>query len=474
MDDNTLRCPQCGSPVLATANYCVICGIRLPDPAAADDGDRPGWESAHRANDPIDPIPPIEIPEYDDPTEDEATIDVEAYGASSETYDPIPDIELDDLDAVIAAEPGQSPETDDDPDAPDEEELEIEQMIEEGGPVVDSEPDEDEDIDDVEAEAEVVEMIDEGGPAASEPADDDTAEDTDTTISDVLAAEADEPEADPDDESSAANDERAEPEGGHLVTDEAAIEMIDEGGPAFGDIDAPEPESDPEDEPETEEVQAEQNTETETDAEESMPSNEIKQETDEDEETEDDDLIASILESSDEPSPMISASYPDESAPAAGSPPQGTGSQHWWPEDNDDDWVYFEPEHIVSTPTSERSPVSTADDTGSDAYERAHALIDELKALIPALGAEVEPPAGPDLSELKTIAIAASGERSFDDWAALRQAVGNAVGRPTDIETILQLSKRVDDISALIVERDRLQDAFTRIIEWIDANESAN
>ena len=76
MDDNTLRCPQCGSPVLATANYCVICGIRLPDPAAADDGDRPGWESAHRANDPIDPIPPIEIPEYDDPTEDEATIDV--------------------------------------------------------------------------------------------------------------------------------------------------------------------------------------------------------------------------------------------------------------------------------------------------------------------------------------------------------------------------------------------------------------
>ena len=64
----------------------------------------------------------------------------------------------------------------------------------------------------------------------------------------------------------------------------------------------------PEDEPETEEVQAEQNTETETDAEESMPSNEIKQETDEDEETEDDDLIASILESVDEPSPMISAS----------------------------------------------------------------------------------------------------------------------------------------------------------------------
>ena len=193
-----------------------------------------------------------------------------------------------------------------------------------------------------------------------------------------------------------------------------------------------------------------------------------------DEDSEDDDLIASILESVDEPSPMISASYPDESAPAAGSPPQGTGSQHWWPEDNDDDWVYFEPEHIVSTPTSEHSPVPTTEGSGSDAYERAHALIDELKALIPALGAEVEPPAGPDLSELKTIAIAASGERSFDDWAALRQAVGNAVGRPTDIETILQLSKRVDDISALIVERDRLQDAFTRIIEWIDANESAN
>ncbi|MEZ4497734.1 MAG: hypothetical protein R2845_13385 [Thermomicrobiales bacterium] len=73
-------------------------------------------------------------------------------------------------------------------------------------------------------------------------------------------------------------------------------------------------------------------------------------------------------------------------------------------------------------------------------------MIDELKALIPALGAEVEPPAGPDLSELKTIAIAASGERSFDDWAALRHAVGNAVGRPTDIETILQLSKRVDEV----------------------------
>jgi hypothetical protein len=66
------------------------------------------------------------------------------------------------------------------------------------------------------------------------------------------------------------------------------------------------------------------------------------------------------------------------------------------------------------------------------------------------------------------MAVAARGERSFDDWAALRQTVGAAVGRSADIETILQLSKRVDDIAALITERDRLQESFEHIAEWID------
>jgi ABC-type transporter Mla subunit MlaD len=89
-------------------------------------------------------------------------------------------------------------------------------------------------------------------------------------------------------------------------------------------------------------------------------------------------------------------------------------------------------------------------------------------AILPELTKSGSTVSGTDLAELRTLAIAARGEQSFDDWAALRQVVGAAAGRSPDIETILQLSKRIDDIAALIDERDRLQQSFEKIAAWID------
>jgi len=92
-------------------------------------------------------------------------------------------------------------------------------------------------------------------------------------------------------------------------------------------------------------------------------------------------------------------------------------------------------------------------------------LIDELKALLPQIAQSNPVESHVSRADIQTLALAARGERSFDDWAALRTVVNAAAGRSTDIETILQLSKRVDDVAALLAERDRLQAAFDQLIE---------
>ncbi len=482
MDENTLRCPQCGSPVLDTAKYCVICGIRLPEPAS-DANDPPGWTSVRSSNDPIDPIPPIDIPEFDDPVEDESTIDIEAAGGADDTYDPIPDIELDDLDRFIAnggeqgaadvsselIDAGNDPgpgELETPPDVESDDEA-IE-MIDEGAPAygdltapdgeieVDPEPGdlpaasvepiEDDETESVESldspeDPEASDMIEEGAPVFDSPEHEYEASDS-----------ADNAEIDVEQVGYGADDEEApakpsepnalEPiiEEDDIETDEEAIDMIDEGGPAFDDATAPErdPQSDS-DEPAGED-----------EAGEAMATN-------------------PAYES--EPPPMISASYPDDAIDTK-EPGFDPAGEHWWPEDSDDDWVYFEAERAGAMSMTEDPGTETAADSiDGGAFERAQALVEELNALLPQLGRAADVPGGPDFNELRALAIAGRGDQSFDDWAALRQVVDSAVGRPTDIETILQLSKRVDDIAALIAERDRLQDAFTRALEWIDAVE---
>ncbi|CAN5538029.1 hypothetical protein BH09CHL1_BH09CHL1_01440 [soil metagenome] len=105
--------------------------------------------------------------------------------------------------------------------------------------------------------------------------------------------------------------------------------------------------------------------------------------------------------------------------------------------------------------------------------ERANALLDELRAILPGLvtglaaqsgdseEVQAEAPAPTiDLQAIKTAAVEARGEISFDNFLALRTTIDEATTKPRDVEVMLKLSQRVDDIYALIAERDRLQQAF--------------
>jgi hypothetical protein len=119
-------------------------------------------------------------------------------------------------------------------------------------------------------------------------------------------------------------------------------------------------------------------------------------------------------------------------------------------------------------------PVTASEAPASgEAVERARALLDELRTLLPALTTPVPPTAEPTAAELDRIAlrdaaIAARGEASFDDFSALRQTLSDATTRPRDVEVMLRLSQRVGDVAALLAERDRLQAAFDDLIAQLN------
>jgi hypothetical protein len=443
MDHVDLRCPQCGSPVLATANYCVICGIRLPDTFDAEEEVIGGWEVAHQPNAPIAPIPTIEIPEFEESADGEPDADDLNPEPASIAYDAIPDIALSELDAYIS---DSDPNSDDNADneSDDSKDQEISEMIGEGSPVTMPEADDAWIKSPVEAASDHAPdvMVAEGAPDRLEDASDVTYTEAERDDDDVLEADEMTSEGGPaindaidSDDEELCDSSEPEPEPG-------MIDMIAEGAPIGLDVEvAP--------------VAASQPVESAADPSEA---NEAIHSAD--------DLSSALLMPDDADTPMISASYPETLSTATSGE---TGGHHWWPEDNDDDWVYFEPVGEVKTSIAAvAEPVAVSD---PEALNRAVGLLDELRALLPSLGATSQPAPPPDFSELRTMAIAARGEPSFDDWAALRQVATSAAGRPTDIETILQLSKRVDDIAALIAERDRLHDAFKRVLAWIDAAE---
>jgi len=128
-------------------------------------------------------------------------------------------------------------------------------------------------------------------------------------------------------------------------------------------------------------------------------------------------------------------------------------------------------------PTGGTSTMTTVDAFAADqrqpeigespeALARASALLDELRTLLPQLAAPAAAPQpAVDLAALRERALAARGDRSFDNFAALREVVADAVNRPKDIEVVLRLSQRVEDMHALIQERDRLDAAFAALID---------
>src|SRR5215204_3152257 len=58
MDESTDRCPQCGAAIRPSARYCVTCGVKLPEPAAATyPAAASGWAAREANSETADPNP---------------------------------------------------------------------------------------------------------------------------------------------------------------------------------------------------------------------------------------------------------------------------------------------------------------------------------------------------------------------------------------------------------------------------------
>jgi hypothetical protein len=96
--------------------------------------------------------------------------------------------------------------------------------------------------------------------------------------------------------------------------------------------------------------------------------------------------------------------------------------------------------------------------TAARPVDQALALLDQLRALLPAAIAESSAPTAapnPDLADALASALAADDE----DLSALREAMERARERPKDIDTVLDLAGRVDAVIALLDAHDRLRAA---------------
>jgi hypothetical protein len=95
---------------------------------------------------------------------------------------------------------------------------------------------------------------------------------------------------------------------------------------------------------------------------------------------------------------------------------------------------------------------------------RATRLLDELRQTI----AEIGPSSAVDLSGVISdleVAVNPPGAMAADDVAELRDALVAARERPRDVDTILDLTTRIDAMLALVIAYDRTIAAIERSLE---------
>jgi hypothetical protein len=171
------------------------------------------------------------------------------------------------------------------------------------------------------------------------------------------------------------------------------------------------------------------------------------------------------------------------SAPAEpGDVTEGAPTSNTWAADPVDSWPMRPDVAAAETPSSdpeiqpdenvETAPVDTPDvapntQTGSgDATERAMRLLDELRQTISEIGLQAH--SAVDLSGVISdlqVAVNPPGAMAADDVAELRDALLAARERPRDIDTIVDLTNRIDAMVALVIAYDRAIAAIERSLE---------
>jgi hypothetical protein len=125
------------------------------------------------------------------------------------------------------------------------------------------------------------------------------------------------------------------------------------------------------------------------------------------------------------------------------------------------------PEENVETASVDTLDAATDDQTGSvETIERAMRLLDELRQTISEI--RLQSDSAVDLSGVVSdlqVAVNPPGAMATDDVAELRDALLAARERPRDIDTIVDLTKRIDAMLALVIAYDRAIAAIERSLE---------
>ena len=123
------------------------------------------------------------------------------------------------------------------------------------------------------------------------------------------------------------------------------------------------------------------------------------------------------------------------------------------------------PDENLETPSEDASDAALDNQAGSvEATARAMRLLDDLRQTI----SEIAPDSAVDLSGVISdlqVALNPPGAMAADDVAELRDALLAARERPRDIDTIVDLTKRIDAMLALVIAYDRAIAAIERSLE---------
>lgn len=171
--------------------------------------------------------------------------------------------------------------------------------------------------------------------------------------------------------------------------------------------------------------------------------------------------------------PAPEPAEPDETVEGeAASESWTTGAVDAWParpEAAPADTSQVEPEPQVDeapeTPLASTSGNRADEQTqAADAVARARRLLEELRGAISEIGPQSAVDLSGVISELE-VAVNPPGAMAADDVAELRDALIAARERPRDVDTILDLTTRIDAMLALVIAYDRAIAAIERSLD---------
>jgi hypothetical protein len=123
------------------------------------------------------------------------------------------------------------------------------------------------------------------------------------------------------------------------------------------------------------------------------------------------------------------------------------------------------PNEVAETASVDTSDTASSTQTETaEAIARATLLLDELRQTISEIGPHSAVDLSGVISDLE-VAVNPPGAMATDDVAELRDALLAARERPRDIDTIVDLTKRIDAMLALVIAYDRTIAAIERTLD---------